>query len=210
MGFTAPAAGKTGSSRDGWFAGYTPNFVCVVWVGFDNNSDLGLTGGVTAAPIWAEFMKNALALHPELGGEFEDPGDILTVDIDPATGKVASPDAANVRHELFIRGTEPTATENGQPETEPATVPPPESPTSPAVTPTPKPGTTQPGIARNTIAPGATASGTISLVVCPLTGLLPMSGVCPSGVTRVFPAGREPHFTCREAYHTNRPRVVSN
>jgi penicillin-binding protein 1B len=37
MGFTATAAGKTGTSRDGWFAGYTPNLVCVVWVGFDDN-----------------------------------------------------------------------------------------------------------------------------------------------------------------------------
>jgi penicillin-binding protein 1B len=64
MGFKAPAAGKTGSSRDGWFAGYTPNLLCVVWVGFDDNSDLGLTGGVSAAPIWGEFMMQALALHP--------------------------------------------------------------------------------------------------------------------------------------------------
>ena len=40
MGFTAPAAGKTGTSRDGWFAGYTSNLLCVVWVGFDDNRDL--------------------------------------------------------------------------------------------------------------------------------------------------------------------------
>ena len=53
MGFNATAAGKTGSSRDGWFAGFTRNLVCVVWVGFDDNADLGLTGGVAAAPIWA-------------------------------------------------------------------------------------------------------------------------------------------------------------
>ncbi len=55
MGFQGPAAGKTGTSRDGWFAGYSPNLVCVVWVGFDNNADIGLTGGATAAPIWADF-----------------------------------------------------------------------------------------------------------------------------------------------------------
>ncbi len=60
-GFTAPAAGKTGSSRDGWFAGYTSNLLCVVWVGFDDNRDLGLAGGASAAPIWAEFMKRAVA-----------------------------------------------------------------------------------------------------------------------------------------------------
>src|ERR1700723_1430576 len=55
MGFTAEAAGKTGTSRDGWFAGFTSNLLCVVWVGFDDNRDLGLSGSASAAPIWAEF-----------------------------------------------------------------------------------------------------------------------------------------------------------
>ena len=55
-GFTAPAAGKTGTSRDGWFAGYTSNLLAIVWVGFDDNRDLGLSGGNAPAPIWAEFM----------------------------------------------------------------------------------------------------------------------------------------------------------
>lgn len=106
MGFNATAAGKTGSSRDGWFAGYTPNLVCVIWVGFDDNDDLGLTGGVAAAPIWAEFMARALRLRPELGGEFEDPGGIVAYEIDPATGAVAS-GAPGARRELFIQGTNP-------------------------------------------------------------------------------------------------------
>jgi membrane peptidoglycan carboxypeptidase len=44
-GFTLPAAGKTGTSRDGWFAGFTNNLVCVIWIGFDDNRDLGLAGG---------------------------------------------------------------------------------------------------------------------------------------------------------------------
>ena len=61
-GFTGPAAGKTGTSRDGWFAGYTSNLLCIVWVGFDDNRDLDLSGAVSAAPIWAEFMKRATAL----------------------------------------------------------------------------------------------------------------------------------------------------
>ncbi|MBK9706491.1 MAG: PBP1A family penicillin-binding protein [Acidobacteria bacterium] len=112
MGFNGVAAGKTGSSRDGWFAGYTPNLVCVVWVGFDDNSDLGLTGGATAAPIWADFMIRALQLRPELGGDFIQPEEgIVTYDIDPATGALAQGDSPNVRHELFLRGTEP----GGQP-----------------------------------------------------------------------------------------------
>src|SRR5712692_4322404 len=62
-GFTLPAAGKTGTSRDGWFAGFTNNLVCVIWIGFDDNRDLGLAGGSTAAPIWADFMIRATALQ---------------------------------------------------------------------------------------------------------------------------------------------------
>src|SRR2546430_15488868 len=61
-GFTLPAAGKTGTSRDGWFAGFTSNLVCVIWIGFDDNRDLGLPGGSTAAPIWADFMNRATSL----------------------------------------------------------------------------------------------------------------------------------------------------
>src|SRR5207237_8300279 len=61
-GFSAPAAGKTGSSHDGWFAGYTSNLLCIVWVGYDDYSDLRLSGAQTAAPIWTEFMKKAVLL----------------------------------------------------------------------------------------------------------------------------------------------------
>ena len=53
-------AGKTGTSHDGWFAGYTSELLCVVWVGFDDNRELNLEGAHSAAPIWAEFMKRAL------------------------------------------------------------------------------------------------------------------------------------------------------
>ena len=58
-GFTLPAAGKTGTSRDGWFAGFTSKLVCVVWVGFDDGKDLNLEGAKSALPIWTEFMKRA-------------------------------------------------------------------------------------------------------------------------------------------------------
>nr|MBP9839209.1 PBP1A family penicillin-binding protein [Pseudomonadota bacterium] len=60
MGFTAPAAGKTGTSndtRDAWFCAFTPRTLAVVWVGFDNNDETNLTGGHAAAPIWTDFMK---------------------------------------------------------------------------------------------------------------------------------------------------------
>src|SRR3989441_12143462 len=63
-GFTLPAAGKTGTSRDGWFAGFTSNLLCVIWIGFDDNRDLGFTGGLGAGPILAEFMMKATAMSP--------------------------------------------------------------------------------------------------------------------------------------------------
>jgi penicillin-binding protein 1B len=85
-------AGKTGTSRDGWFAGYTPNLVCVVWVGFDDGGELELTGADAALPAWTEFVKRAVELRPELGGaEFTRPASVTFVDIDPETGLVASP-----------------------------------------------------------------------------------------------------------------------
>jgi penicillin-binding protein 1B len=80
-------AGKTGTSRDGWFVGYSPNLVCVVWIGFDDNKQLGLTGAEAALPAWVDFMNAAVALRPDLGGEnFECPSGIEFVEIDAATG----------------------------------------------------------------------------------------------------------------------------
>ncbi|HEX8115799.1 MAG TPA: PBP1A family penicillin-binding protein [Pyrinomonadaceae bacterium] len=85
-------AGKTGTSRDGWFAGYTPNLVCVVWVGFDDGDELDLTGADAALPAWTEFVRRAVEMRPELGGaEFARPASVTFVDIDPETGLVASP-----------------------------------------------------------------------------------------------------------------------
>ena len=55
LGFTAPAAGKTGTSHDAWFAGFTSNLICIVWVGNDDYSDIKIEGAHAAAPIWAEF-----------------------------------------------------------------------------------------------------------------------------------------------------------
>jgi len=80
-------AGKTGTSRDGWFVGYSPNLVCVVWIGFDDNEQLGLTGAEAALPAWVEFMNEAVALRPDLGGSsFECPEGIKFVEIDSTTG----------------------------------------------------------------------------------------------------------------------------
>jgi penicillin-binding protein 1B len=85
-------AGKTGTSRDGWFAGYTPNLVCVVWIGFDDNDQLGLTGAEAALPAWSEFIKDAVTLRPELGGRnFECPEGIKFVEIDADHGAISTP-----------------------------------------------------------------------------------------------------------------------
>jgi penicillin-binding protein 1B len=84
-------AGKTGTSRDGWFVGYTPNLVCAVWIGFDDNTQLGLTGAEAALPAWVDFMKAAVDQRPELGGKsFEQPEGISFVEIDPETNQLAS------------------------------------------------------------------------------------------------------------------------
>ena len=84
-------AGKTGTSRDGWFVGYTPHMVVAVWIGFDDNKQLGLTGAEAALPAWTEFVRGAVELRPELGGEsFERPGGITSIEIDPETGQLAT------------------------------------------------------------------------------------------------------------------------
>jgi len=108
-GFTAPAAGKTGTSHDGWFAGYTSNLLCVIWVGFDDNRELGLSGASSAAPVWAEFMKRAVALpdYRNVHG-FAPPDGVVTATIDPETQQLATPNCPTTREEVFIRGTEPT------------------------------------------------------------------------------------------------------
>ena len=79
-------AGKTGTSRDGWFAGFTPELVCVVYVGFDENDDLGMKGSDSAMPIWADFMKAALDMHPEWNGDWTMPASVRKAEIDIRNG----------------------------------------------------------------------------------------------------------------------------
>jgi penicillin-binding protein 1B len=107
-GFALDAAGKSGTTndlRDAWFVGFTPELLTVVWVGFDDNQPLGLTGSTAALPIWTDFMKAALAGHPN--ATFDVPEGISFIDIDHDTGKLATPDCPNVFTESFIVGTEP-------------------------------------------------------------------------------------------------------
>jgi penicillin-binding protein 1B len=108
-GFTLDAAGKSGTTndlRDAWFVGFTPELLTVTWVGFDDNTPLGLTGSAAALPIWTEFMKTVLAGHANR--QFEAPEGITFVDIDKDTGKLATPNCPRVMTESFITGTEPT------------------------------------------------------------------------------------------------------
>ena len=108
MGFSAPAAGKTGTSHDGWFAGYTSNLLCIVWVGFDDYSDLRLSGSSTAAPIWAEFMKRAVKLPEYRDAQpFQQPAGVVDVRLDKATNRLATAACPDTYTVAFIAGTEP-------------------------------------------------------------------------------------------------------
>ncbi len=109
-GFTRQAAGKTGTSdsaRDAWFIGYTPNLVTGVWVGFDDNAPLGLTGGGAAAPIWSEFMKCSSPFLADT--TFLPPQGVHFVKIDKDSGLLATDRCQNssVVEEVFVKGTEP-------------------------------------------------------------------------------------------------------
>lgn len=217
-GLKANVAGKTGTSRDGWFAGFTPNLVCVVWVGFDDGSQLGLTGANSALPIWSDFMAVALAEHPEWQGDWQAPEGIQQADIDPKTGEPAKPDDPNKRTELFINGTLPgnaekaeTSEETPAPDENQAqpdeTVPSasPEIPTSPS----PKPSPRRQGNADDGL------QGTITLDIDPTTGLIAVE-TCPVIRTRTYVLGTEPRKYCGPEYHrgpgsdpaASRPRVV--
>ena len=108
-GFTLPAAGKTGTSRDGWFAGFTSNLLCVIWIGFDDNRDLGFTGGVVAGPIWADFMTRATAISPYRDvKDFTMPDGVQSVVIDPESLQLATPNCPTTREEVFVAGSAPT------------------------------------------------------------------------------------------------------
>ena len=107
-GFNLPAAGKTGTSRDGWFAGFTSQLLCVVWVGFDDNRDLKLEGAHSALPIWTEFMKRAAKLRDYRDAhDFTAPSGIVTAEICPESGQLAGRFCPDDRTEVFIDGTQP-------------------------------------------------------------------------------------------------------
>ena len=110
-GYQGLCAGKTGTTddyADAWFIGFTPDITCGVWVGFDKKKPIfsGATGGVVAAPIWADFMK---IVEPDStqSDSFPVPDSITTAAICEETGLLATPYCPRVRYEVFITGTEP-------------------------------------------------------------------------------------------------------
>jgi penicillin-binding protein 1B len=108
QGFTAPAAGKTGTSRDGWFAGFTTRLLCVVWVGYDDGRDMKMEAARSALPLWTEFMRRA-SKNPRYGNspDFPVPEGLTTAEIDPGAGMLATARCPQSRTEFFIQGTQP-------------------------------------------------------------------------------------------------------
>src|SRR5437016_3518001 len=231
-GFKFNVAGKTGTSRDGWFAGFTPNLVCVVWVGFDDGSQLGLTGAASALPIWADFMSAALTTHPEWTGDWQMPEGVQQTEIDPATGQLAKVDTVTKRTELFINGTSPGSESaettddiaqdpSSQPEddrqTEPAGLPEPQPSEPPKAKPTPKRDSKTKSPDLSDGESSEKLQGTITLDIDPTTGLIAVDS-CPVIRTRTFIIGQEPKKYCGPEYHkkaqpspatTTRARVIN-
>jgi penicillin-binding protein 1B len=105
-GFTQPIAGKTGTSRDGWFAGFVDGLLCVVWIGFDDNTELELEGSKSALVVWSEFMKQALKLRPEIARPFAKPAGVVSVAVDPYSGRLAN-EYCPGQSAYFVDGTQP-------------------------------------------------------------------------------------------------------
>jgi penicillin-binding protein 1B len=111
-GYTGPGAGKTGTSHDAWFAGYTSNLICIIWVGNDDYTDVKMQGADAAAPIWAEFMKRAIQL-PQYSDvkPFTAPEGVTTAHIDKTSNLlVDSTCPSNSFYVAFLDGTAPVNT----------------------------------------------------------------------------------------------------
>ena len=111
MGFTAPAAGKTGTSHDAWFAGFTSNLLCIVWVGNDDYTDVKIEGAHAAAPIWAAFMKQAVQL-PQYSdtNNFTPPEGVEIVQIDSVSNLLSDASCPASFEAAFLAGTAPMET----------------------------------------------------------------------------------------------------
>ena len=107
-GFTAPAAGKTGTEHDAWFVGYTSNLICIVWIGNDDYTDIKIQGADAAAPVWAEFMNRAIKL-PQYSDvkPFSPPSGITEATLDKTTNLLADSSCPDDYSAAFLDGTAP-------------------------------------------------------------------------------------------------------
>lgn len=109
-GFNLPAAGKTGTSHDAWFAGFTTKLLCIVWVGLDDYQDIKLEGARAALPIWAEFMRRA---HKHRAyrdvTQFKVPEGVVSAIVDQQSGGLATSACPQdqIRTEYYLLGTQP-------------------------------------------------------------------------------------------------------
>src|SRR6185369_9011937 len=111
MGFRLIGAGKTGTTndaRDAWFIGFTPQTLALTWIGFDDNSIVGLSGGQGAVPIWTRYMQQVTPGQKNV--DWAPPSGIEMVQIDETSGGLATPNCpANVVvTDAFKSGTSPT------------------------------------------------------------------------------------------------------
>ncbi|HSP17039.1 MAG TPA: PBP1A family penicillin-binding protein [Thermoanaerobaculia bacterium] len=110
LGFTREFAGKTGTTsnyRDAWFIGYSPRILSLVWIGFDDGHSVRLAGGDACVPIWTAHMNRIAGLVPDV--DWKRPDDVVTREIDPESGMLATPYCPTARREIFVSGTEPTS-----------------------------------------------------------------------------------------------------
>ncbi|CAJ1000871.1 MULTISPECIES: transglycosylase domain-containing protein [Bacillales] len=125
-----PVAGKTGSTDyDAWLSGFTPQLVTTVWVGYDKNQKVDdVTEGYLSKKIWAQFMESALKDQPP--ALFDMPAGVVSVYIDPASGKLATEHCPNPQLFYFAKGTEPQeyCTDHLPNHETPTPLPPPDTP----------------------------------------------------------------------------------
>ena len=104
-GTAAGKPGTTDDTRDAWFVGYTPQFLALVWVGYDDNARTGLTGASGALPIWVDFMRRCG--FPGGDQTFPEPEGVVHRVIDPLSGGIATDGCPTTVDEVFVEGTEP-------------------------------------------------------------------------------------------------------
>lgn len=112
-GFTAPAAGKTGTEHDSWFAGYSSNLLCVLWIGNDDYTDIKLQGADAAAPVWAEFMNRAIRIpqYSDMKPLGPTPNGVEVLRIDRTTDLIADDSCPNDSFSAaFLVGASPQGT----------------------------------------------------------------------------------------------------